>query len=103
MRMLRLSSAMKGKIVSHYHSSGDVMYRLLFNQTILPRIQNSQQKMFCRCEPLSNFRKLQKFERSHFVPVLQCIKRKINTNSEHTAEKVRMEFLKMGSFVPKVS
>ena len=59
--------------------------------------------MFCRCEPLSNFRKLQKFETNHFLSLLQCIKSKVNTNSEPTAKKVRMEFLKIDSFVPKVS
>ena len=59
MCMLGFSSAIKGKIISHYLDIGEAMYRLFFNQVVFPRIQNSQQKifnlLFCRCEPLSNF------------------------------------------------
>ena len=73
MCMLGLSSAIKGKIISHYPDFGDAMYRLLVNQVIFPCIQNSQQKtfnfLFCRCEPLGNFRKFEKFQTNHFVPL----------------------------------
>ena len=106
MCMLGLSSAIKGKIISHYPDSGDAMYRLLFNQAIFPRIQNSQQKafnlLFCRCGPLGNFRKFEKFQTNHFVPLLQCRRSKVNTNSKLSAKKMRMEFPKMDSFVSKV-
>ena len=106
MCMLALSSAIKGKIISHYPDSGDTMYRLLFNQAIFPRIQNSQQKafnlLFCRCEPLGNFRKFEKFQANHFLPLLQSRRRKVNTNSKTSATKMRMQFLKMDCFVSKV-
>ena len=106
MCMLGLSSAIKGKIISHYPDSGDAMYRLLFNQANFPRSQNSQQKsfnlMFCRCEPLGNFRKFEKFQTNHFVPLLQCRRSKVNTNSKPSAKKMRMEFPKMDSFFFKV-
>ena len=73
MCMLGLSSAIKGKIISHYPDIGDAMCRVLFDQVIFPRIQNSQQKtfnlLFCRCEPLGNFRKFEKFQTNHFVPL----------------------------------
>ena len=104
--MQGLSSAIKLKIISHYPESGDAMYRLLFNQAIFPRIQNSQQKtfnlLFCRCEPFGNFRKFEKFQTNHFVPLLQCKRSKVNTNSKLSAKKMRMEFPKMDSFVSKV-
>ena len=106
MCMLGLSSAIKGKIISQCHDSGDAMYRLLFNQTIFPHIQNSQQKifnlLFCRCEPLGNFRKFEKFQTNHFVPLLQCKRSKVNTSSKPPAKKMRMEFPKMDSFVSTV-
>ena len=102
----KIVSAIKGKIISHYPDIGDAMCRLLFNQVIFPRIQNSQQKtfnlLFCRCEPLGNFRKFEKFQTNHFVPLLQCRKSKVNTNSKPSAKKMRMEFPKMDSFVSKV-
>ena len=98
MCMLGLSLAIKGKIISRYPDSGDAVYRLHFNQAIFPRIQNSQQKafnlLFCRCEPLGNFRKFEKFQTNHFVPLLQCRRSKVNTNSKPSAKKMRMEFLK---------
>ena len=72
MCMLRLSTAINGKIISNYPDFGDAMYRLLFNQAIFPRIQNSQRKtlnlLFCRCGLLDNFRKFEKFQTKHFVP-----------------------------------
>ena len=73
MCMLGLSSVIKGKIISHYPDIGDAMCRFLLNQVIFPHIQNSQQKtfnlLFCRCEPLGNFRKFEKFQTNHFVPL----------------------------------
>ena len=82
------------------------MYRFLFNQAIFPRIQNSQQKtfnlLFCRCEPLGNFRKFAKYQANHFVSLLQCRRSKVNTNSKPSAKKMRMDFLKTDSFVSKV-
>ena len=106
MCMLGLFSAINGKIISHYPDSSDAMYRLLFNQAIPPRIQNSQPKsfnlLFCRCEPLGNLKKFEKFQKNPFVPLLQCGKSKVNTNTKPTAKKMNMEFLKMDSFVYKV-
>ena len=106
MSMLTLSLAIKGKIISHYPDSGDAMYKLLFNPAILPTIQNSQQKtfklLFYRCEPLGNFRKFEKFQANHFVPLLQGRKSKMNTNSKPAAKKIRKEVPKMDSFVSKV-
>ena len=106
MCMLGLSSAIKGKIISHYPDGGDAMYRGLINQAIFPRIQNSQQKafnlLFCRCEPLGNFRKFEKSQTNHFVPLFQCRRSKVNTNSKPSAKKMRMEFPKMDFFVSKV-
>ena len=82
------------------------MCRLLFNQVIFPCIQNSQQKtfnlLFCKCEPLGNFRKFEKFQTNHFVPLFQCRRSKLNTNSKPSAKKMRMEFPKMDSFASKV-
>ena len=106
MCMLGLSSVIKGKIISHYPDIGDAMCRLLFYQVIFPRIQNSQQKtfnlLFCRCEPLGNFRKFEKFQTKHFVPLLQCRRSKVNTNSKASAKKITMDFPKTDSFVSKV-
>ena len=72
MCMLGLFSAIKENIISHYPNSSDAMYRLRFNRTIFPRIQNSQQKsfnlLFCRCEPVGHFRKFEKFQANHLVP-----------------------------------
>ena len=106
MCMLGLSSVIKGKIISHYLDIGDKTCRLLFNQVIFRRIQNSQQKtfnlLFCRCEPLGNFRKFEKFQTNHFVPLLQCRRSKVNTNSTASAKKITKEFPKMDSFVSKV-
>ena len=83
------------------------MCELLFNQVIFPHIQNLQQKtfnlLFCRCEALGNFRKFEKFRTNHFVPLLQCRRSKVNTNSKPSAKKIRMEFPKMDSFVSKVT
>ena len=106
MCMLGLSSVIKGKIISHYPDIGDAMCRLLFNQVIFPRNQNSQQKsfnfLFCRCEPLGNFRKFEKFQTKHFVPLLQYRRSKVNTNSKSSAKKITMDFPKTDSFVSKV-
>ena len=66
------------------------MHRVLFNQTILPRIHNLQQKflLFCICEPLGDFRKKEKFQTNHFVPLLRCPKRKVNAYSDPSANKL---------------
>ena len=106
MCMLGLFSAIKENIISHYPNSSDAMYRLRFNRTIFPRIQNSQQKsfnlLFCRCEPVGHFRKFEKFQANHLVPLLQCRRRKLDTNSKPSAKKMRIEFPKINSFVSKV-
>ena len=82
------------------------MRRLLFNQVIFPRNQNSQQKtfnlLFCRCEPLGNFRKFEKFQTKHFVPLLQCRRSKVNTNSKASAKKITVDFPKTDSCASKV-
>ena len=82
------------------------MCELLFNQVIFPHIQNLQQKtfnlLFCRCEPLGNFRKFEKFKTNHFVPLMQCRRSKVNTNSKPSAKKMIRKFPKMDSFVSKV-
>ena len=105
MCMLGLSSAIKGKIISHYPHSCDAIYRLPFNQAIFPCIQNSQQKtfnlLFCRCEPLGNFRKFEKFQTKHFVPLLQCKRSKVNTNSKPSERKWEWSPLKWISLSPK--
>ena len=58
--------------------------------------------LFCRREPLGNFRKFKIFQTNYFVPLLQCSKSKVNTNFKPTAKKMRMEFPKMDSLVSKV-
>ena len=71
--------------ISHYPDSGDAMYRLLFNQDF--------NLLVWRCEKLANFRKFEKFQTNHFLPLLQCRRSKVNTNSKPSAKKMRMEFL----------
>ena len=106
MCILGLSSAIKGKIISHYPDSGDAMPRLFFNQDMFPHFKNLQQKifnlLFCRCEPLGNFRNFGKFQTNRFVPLLQCRRSKVNTNSKPCPKKTRMEFPKMDSSISKV-
>ena len=86
MCILGLSSSIKEKVISHYPDSGGAMHRHLFNQAIFSCIKNLQQKifnlLFCRCKPLGNFRKFEKFQTNHYVPLLQCRRNKVNTNSK---------------------
>ena len=74
MCILGLSSVLKSQIHSFYPDIGDLMCKQLFNQVIVPRIQNTQQKcfriLFCRIEPFGSFCKLQSFQPNHFVPLL---------------------------------
>ena len=106
MCILGLSSSIKEKVISHYPDSGGAMHRHLFNQAIFSCIKNLQQKifnlLFCRCKPLGNFRKFEKFQTNHYVPLLQCRRNKVNTNSKPSPQKMRMEFPKMDSFISKV-
>ena len=45
-RLLGLSSVLKSQIHSFCPDTGDLMCKQLFNQVIIPRIQNTQQKCF---------------------------------------------------------
>ena len=92
MCMLGFSSAVKGKIVSNYLDNDDAMHRVLFNQTILPRIHNLQHTffnlLFCVCEPLGNLRKIEKCQTNYFVSLLPSPKSKVNAYSDPSAKKL---------------
>ena len=58
MCLLGLSSVLKSQIHSFYPDIGDLMYKQLFNQVIVPFMQNTQQKcfriLFCGIEPFGS-------------------------------------------------
>ena len=77
------SSVLKSQIHSFYPDIGGLMCKQLFNQVIVPRIQNTQQKyfriLFCRIEPFGSFCKLQTFQANHFVPLLRLLKNSLES------------------------
>ena len=78
MCVLGLFSVLKSQIHPFYPDIGDLIWKQLFNQFIVPRIQTTQQKcfriLFCRIEPFGLFCKLQIFQPNHFVPLLRLFK-----------------------------
>ena len=82
---LGLFSVLKSQIHSFYSDIGNLMYKRLFNQVIVPRIQNTQQKcfriLFCRIEPFGSFCKLQAFQPNLFVPLLRFFKNSIESKA----------------------
>ena len=92
----------KGKNNFHYPDIGDAMYRILFIRLFFHACSIRNKNLSSYFEPLGNLRKFEKFHANHFVPLLQCRRSKVNTSSEPSAKKMRMEFPKMDSFVSKV-
>ena len=101
MCLLGLSAILKSQIHSFYPDIGDLMCKQLFNQVIVPRIQNTQQKcfriLFCRIEPFGSFCKLQTFQSNHFVPLLRLFKNSLESKGTRTmgAKRVHVSILKM--------
>ena len=101
MCLLGLSLVLKSQIHSFYPDIGDLMYKQLFNQVIVPRIQNTQQKcfriLFCRIEPFGSFCKLQTFLPNHFVPLLRLFKNRLESKGTRTmgAKRVHVSVPKM--------
>ena len=101
MCLLGLSSVLKSQIHSFYPDIGDLMCKQLFNQVIVPRIQNTQQKcfriLFCRIEPFGSFCKLQTFQPNHFVPLLRLFKNSLESKGTRTmgAKRVHVSVPKM--------
>ena len=77
------SSVLKCQIHSFYPDIGHLMCKQLFNQVIVPRIQNTQQKCFrillCRTEPFGSFCKLPTLQPNHFVPLLSLFKNSLES------------------------
>ena len=75
MFLLGLSSVLKSQINYFYPDIGGLMCEQFFNQFIVQRIQNTQQKrfriLFCRTKPFVSCCKLQTFQPNHFVPLLR--------------------------------
>ena len=88
MCLLGLSSVLKSQIHSFYPDIGDLMRKQLFNQVIVPRIQNTQQKcfriLFSRTEPIGSFCKLKFFQPNHFVPLLRLFKNSLESKGTRT-------------------
>ena len=70
------------------------MWKQLFNQVIVPRIQNTQKKcfriLFFRIEPFSSFCKLQTFQSNHFVPLLRLFKKSLESKGTRTMDAKRV-------------
>ena len=100
MCLLGLSSVLKSQIHSLYPDIGDSMCKQLFNQVIVPRIQNTQQKcfriLFCKIEPFGSFCKLQTFQ-PNFVPLLRLFKNSLQSKGARTtsAKRVHVSVPKM--------
>ena len=101
MCLLGPSSVLKSQVHSFYPDIGDLMCKQLFNQVIVPRIQNTQQKcfriLFCRIEPFGSFCKLQTFQPNHFVPLLRLFKNSLESKVTGTvgAKRVHVSVPKM--------
>ena len=101
MCLLGLSSVLESQVHSFYPDTGDLMWKQLFNQVIVPRIQNTQQKclriLFCQIEPFASFRKLQTFQPNHFVPLLRLFKNSLESKGTGTvgAKRVHVSVPKM--------
>ena len=70
------------------------MCKRLFNQIIVPRIQNTQQEcfriLFSRIEPFGSFCKLQTFQTNHFVPLLRLFKNSVENQGTRTMDAKRV-------------
>ena len=92
--LLGLSSVLKSQIHSFYLDIGDLMWKQLFNQVIVPRIQNTQKKCFrtlsCRIEPFGSFCKLQTFQPNHFVSLLRLFKNNLESKVTRTMSAKRV-------------
>ena len=103
MCLLGLSSVPKSQVHSFCPDSGDLMRKQLFNQIIVLRIQNTQQKcfriLFCRNKPFGSFCKLQTFQPNHFVPLLRLFKNSLESKGTKTmgAKRVHESVPKMGN------
>ena len=101
MCLLGLSSVLKSQIHSFYPDIGDLMCKQLFNQVIVPRIQNTQQKcfriLFCRIEPFGSFCKLQTFQPNLLVPLLRFFKNSVESKGTWTMGAKRVHVI-----VPKM-
>ena len=99
--LLGLSLVLKSLVHSFYPDIGDLMCKQLFNQVIVSRIQNTQQKgfciLFCRIEPFRFFCKLEHFQLKHFVPSLRLFKNNLESNTTRTVgtKRVRVSVPKM--------
>ena len=71
MCLLGLSLVLNSQVHSFYPDIGDLLCKQLFNQVIVPRIQNTQQKrfriLFWRIEPFGSFCKLETFQPDHYT------------------------------------
>ena len=108
MRLLGLSSVMKGQILSYYSDTGDFNHKNSFNYDITPRISNINQKCFriliCCNEAFSTFVKSSKFQSNHFLPLLPTIQKRKKTNPSHTSsasEKFCFKLPKMESLASR--
>ena len=101
MCLFGLSSILKSQIHSFYPDIGDLMCKQLFNQVIVPRVQNTQQKcfckLFCKIEPFGSFCKLQTFQPNYFVPLLRLFKNSLESKGTRTmgAKRVHVTVPKM--------
>ena len=101
MCLLGLSSVLKSQVHFFYPSIGGSICKQLFNQVIVPRIQNTQQKyfrvLFCKIEPFGSFCKLQTFQLNHFVSLLRPFKNSLEGKGTTTvgAKRVHVSFPNM--------
>ena len=103
MCLLGLSSVLKSQIHSFYPGIGDLMCKQLFNQVIVPRMQNTQQKcfwiLFCRIEPFGWFCESQTFQPNHFVPLFKLFKNSLESKGTRTmgVKRVHVSVPKMAN------
>ena len=106
MCMLDLSSAIKGKIISHYPDSGDAMYRALLIRLFshASRIHNNKllTYYFVDVDHWVILESLENFKQIILCYYCKCGRSKLNANSKPSAQKMRMELPKMDSFVSRV-
>ena len=103
MCLLGLSPVFKSQIHSFYPDIGGLMCKQLFNQVIVSRVRNTQQKCFniliFRIEPFGSFCKLQTFQPIHFVPSLRLFKNSLESKGTRTmgAKRIYVSVSKMKS------
>ena len=99
MRLLGLSSVLKGQILSYYPNTGDFNHKNSFNNDITLRIS-----MFCCNEAFGTFIKSSRFQSNHFLPLLPIIQKRKKTNPSHTSsasQKVCFKLPKMESLASR--